>query len=93
MRAVGLADIELAVRVLLAVPEAQRPALMAELLSRADTADRYRKRLGRMHPAFGSGTLASAAGFLTAAPRPARIDGVVLATYRMVLEALIHRSA
>ena len=93
MRAVGLADIELAVRVLLAVPAARRSALMADLLDRADTADRYRKRLGRMHPAFGAGTLASAAGFLPMAPRPVRIDGVALATYRMVLEALIHRAA
>ena len=61
MRAITLADIEVAARVLVCVPPADRRDLMQKLVCSADTADRYRKKMGRQHLTLGSGTLMSAA--------------------------------
>lgn len=74
MRPVSFADIEVAVRVLICVPPQARAKAMADLLDRADVADRYRKRVGRRHPQFGSGTLMSAAQNQPVASRPAFLD-------------------
>ncbi|WP_439155837.1 DUF7742 family protein [Yoonia sp.] len=88
MRPVQLADIESALRHLLQVPPAHRGAAMADLLTRAETADRYRKRLGRRHPEFGDGTLMAAALGQAVAPRPSACDAQVLACLAIVIAAL-----
>ncbi|MBE0414643.1 hypothetical protein [Yoonia sp.] len=93
MRAVQLADIECAMRHLLQVPPAQRRAAMADLLARADSADRYRKRLRRRHPDFGDGTLMAAAMGQGVAPRPAACDAQVLACLDIVITVLRARKA
>lgn len=61
MRPVTLGDLAAAARVLLAQPEAQRPAAMAALIARAEAADRLRQAEGRHHPLYGNGTLMAAA--------------------------------
>ena len=61
MRPIGLCDLDDAVRALLAVPPSDRAATAARIVARASVADRYRKRLGRRHPAWGDGTLSAAA--------------------------------
>ncbi len=92
MRAVQLADIEAAARALMAVPSTERAALMASLLKCADTGDRYRKRLRKVHPRCGSGTLMSAAARFAQAPRPARLTGDALQAYATVIAALRHHA-
>ncbi len=57
MRPILPSDLDLAARVLMALPQGQRAAAMALLLARADLADRYRKRLGRLHAEHGDGSL------------------------------------
>lgn len=93
MRAVQLADIEAAARVLMAVPVVERAGTMASLLQAADIADRYRKRLRRPHPHFGTGTLMSAAAKHAAAPRPARLTPDALQAFATVVAVLAHQSA
>lgn len=61
MRPVTLTDLSAAARVLLALPEGRRRAGMAALIARAETADRHRQATGRLHPAYGNGTLLAAA--------------------------------
>lgn len=61
MRPIGLGDLTAAAGALAAVPHGRRAALMAILLAEAETADRFRRRHGRPHPAFGNGTLMAAA--------------------------------
>lgn len=61
MRPVTITDLCAAARVLLALPEARRGAGMAALIARAETADRHRRETGCAHPAWGNGTLLSAA--------------------------------
>lgn len=95
MRPVQLADIECALRHLLQVPPARRSTAMADLLTRADTADRYRKRLRRRHPEFGDGTLMAAALGQAVAPRPAACDAQVLACLAIIITGLqenIHKT-
>lgn len=54
-------DAVAAARVLVTVPETARAGTLAQMLARADAADAYRKRFGRAHPQWGSGTLMSLA--------------------------------
>jgi len=61
MRPVTLTDLSAAARVLLALPEGRRAAGMAALIARAEAADRHRQTTGRLHPAYGNGTLLAAA--------------------------------
>lgn len=88
MRPVHLADIEAATRVLLAYAAAQRAGLIATLIARADTADRYRKHTGKMHAVFGSGTLSSAAASYRQVPRPREINANVLSSFAIVISGL-----
>ncbi len=55
-----MADLEAALRALLAVNAQDRPALAARIIQSARIADKYRKRLGRSHPEFGNGSILSA---------------------------------
>lgn len=93
MRAVQLADVECAARALMMVGKPARSRLMAEMLRQADLADRYRKRLRRMHAEFGTGTLMSAASRFALAPRPARLDPDALHAFAIVIKALEDHSA
>lgn len=71
MRPVQLADIEVAARVLCRVPSKERHAEAKAICQRAKVADKFRKRLGRPHPEFGTGTIMSA---MHGYPKSARPD-------------------
>ncbi len=69
MRAVTLGDLIAAAHALRSVPEEDRPRQGLSMMTQAHAADRYRKRMGRPHLSWGSGTLASVAGGGTINPR------------------------
>lgn len=92
MRAVQLADIEAAARVLLKRDRCERNTTMASLCNHARIADRYRKRLGVPHPDFGTGTLMSAAAGFQAAPRPPRCNLDYLECIGIVVAFLSERA-
>ncbi len=89
MRPVHLADIEVAARVLLMFDKMDRSRVASELISRANMADRFRKRLGRMHPNFGVGTLMSAAASYPIAPRSSRFAQDELRAIATVINSLL----
>uniref|UniRef100_UPI004038AAAC DUF7742 family protein n=1 Tax=Yoonia phaeophyticola TaxID=3137369 RepID=UPI004038AAAC len=84
VRAVQLADIEAAARALLVVPAHERAALATKICQRAQAADKYRRRLGRVHPDFGTGSILSAAARFRQAPRPDRICSDYLGCFAQV---------
>ena len=67
MREIGLTDLDLATRVLLAVPRGRWAATAAELIADAHTADLWRKRQGCAHPNGGTGSLYAQASLYTRA--------------------------
>jgi len=91
MRAVALADIEAALRVLLLHEPAVQPRIATRLIDQAHCGDKYRKRLGKPHPQFGSGTLMSAASKHARAARPTRYDAPTIAALKTLLDALASR--
>ena len=60
MRPIYLCDLDAVVRAVLTVPEAQWPDALGAVVACASAADQYRKRFGKPHPKFGTGTLTSA---------------------------------
>lgn len=92
MRPVHLADLDAATRVVMAAAEADRALVAAELVRAADIADRFRKRLGKAHPDFGTGTLTSATAGWPRAP-VLRIDKTYRICLSAVIRALQHQSA
>ena len=89
MRPVQLADIEVASRVLLAVPAVDRAAVMSDILDRAALADTYRQNTGRPHPVYGVGSLMSAASAYTQVPRPGYLDQNALNALSLVIRGLL----
>ena len=61
MRPVTVHDVTVAAEAVGRAPKAEREAVAGSLVAAARLADLYRKRLGKKHPQFGSGTLADAA--------------------------------
>lgn len=61
MRPFALPDLNMAARVLLTMPEGERPKAMRRLIRQAEAADWYRKRLGRAHPLWGNGSIEAVA--------------------------------
>lgn len=61
MRPLMPGDLDCAVAVVMRQSPEDRADVAERLLFEADVADRYRKRLGRAHPVYGSGSLMSAA--------------------------------
>lgn len=57
MRRVHLSDLNLAARVLMPVPVYQRSDAIKRLITYAHAADKFRKRMGRVHPKWGAGRL------------------------------------
>lgn len=91
MRPVLHGDVVAAARALLPLPEAERPAAMARLLAEADAADRYRRRMGRVHRLWGNGSLMAAAMARPLPPEPFLADPDYLRCLIVVLEALLAR--
>lgn len=93
MRPVLAGDVAVAARVLLALPPAVRPLRLARLIATAEAADRYRRRTGRGHPLWGTGSLMAAASGMPKSPEPDFDDDGYCRCWAMVLEALLrHRS-
>lgn len=61
MRQVGLSDLHHAARVVQTVPVETRKKLCAQLVWRAHVADKYVKRLRKLHPLWGDGSLRAVA--------------------------------
>lgn len=89
MRPVLLSDVDTAVHALLAVPIAERRARIAQIVEAAERADRYLGATGRFHPAYGTGSLSSAARKHGIHPARTVCDADYLAAMRCVLDALI----
>ncbi len=83
-----MADIEAGARAICYVSPCERQAMASELCRRAGLADRYRKRLGRSHPDFGTGTLMSAAARFQQVPRPAQMNRGYLAAVALICMTL-----
>lgn len=93
MRRVLHGDVVAAARALLAAPPARRAALIARLIDEAEAADAHRRRTGRAHPVFGTGSLMSAALSRPCASEPYLDEPDYAACMVQVLEALISRAA
>lgn len=89
MRPVLLADIEMAVRVLLPLDVSERRDAAAAMISAGRLGDHYRKRFGRPHSDYGGGTLMSAASRYTKAPRPTAWSGDTLICLHILTTQLI----
>ncbi len=88
MRPVLPGDLDRAVGALLAVPNAERAELAADLVRTARIADLYRKRLGRVHPTWGDGSLMAAAMARPRQPLPPCFSREARTALRQVLDAL-----
>jgi len=92
MRPVQMADLEAALRLLLKTPPELRQSCMADLCARADIADRYRKRLRRLHPHYGDGSLMTAAMEQGIALRPTACDDQVLTCLQIAIAVLLDKT-
>ena len=88
MRPLMPGDLDSAVAVIMCQPPEDRMRVAARLLSEADIADRYRKRVGRAHPQFGSGSLMSAAMGWSAGANSRVYDASYCAALIVVLTAV-----
>ena len=90
MRPVLIGDVIAVARVLLTQSDARWPACVDRLLWQADVADRYRRRLGKPHAAWGNGSLmATAAAEPRIADEPFLADIRYLRALACVLDRLI----
>ncbi|MGJ8546792.1 MAG: DUF7742 family protein [Sulfitobacter sp.] len=93
MRALHCVDLSLAARALCAAPPPQRAALAKTLCAQADLADRYRKRLGKIHPKWGDGSLAAAAFAAGVAPPRPWGDAAMLGAIQLITLEIQRRRA
>lgn len=91
MRAVLFGDIEAAARALLNCPPDAREDLCDRIVAEAGLADRYVRRMGRLHPLWGNGTLRDAARRYGSPPAPGFDDRSYCTCFGLVLKALCHR--
>lgn len=89
MRPVHLSDLHMAALILRNHPQDQRVALITQVLEAADTADRYRKKLRRGHPDFGTGTLSSAIRGFQVDRAQAPCETAYLEALQVVVAALL----
>lgn len=68
MRAVGLSDLDVAARAVLAQPQHDWGHFAARLIEQAHAADIWRKRYGVVHPSGGTGSLYAQACLWPRAP-------------------------
>ncbi len=85
MRSIYLSDLHIAACALRGLPEEVQVERMQTALEAAKLADRYRKRLHKAHPQFGTGTLSSAFGPVI---EPATCDQAYLAAMAVAVAAL-----
>ena len=91
MRQIGLSDLNHAARAVQQVEKTDQAAFCARLLWRAHVADKYVKRLKRLHPDWGDGSLRAAA-MCSCGPPVGRPNGPQWrAALQVVLAALDNR--
>ena len=88
MRPVLIGDIIAAARVLIVVPRDDWDHTVAQLLGQARTADRYRRRFGRAHPAWGNGSVMAAASTWPRGRERFLSDATYLDALRAVIDGL-----
>jgi len=88
MRAVTHGDVVSAARCLLTLPEAERAWAMDRMLMQAHAADRYARRLGRVHPIWGAGTLSDVARAGRLPPEPGLEDRAYCSCLELVFARL-----
>jgi hypothetical protein len=88
MRPLMPGDVDCAVAVVMRQPPESRAVVAERLLFEADVADRYRKRLGRAHPVYGTGSVMSAALMWPDGPRCRVYDASYCAALIVVLTAV-----
>ncbi len=88
MRGVLVGDLEYAVAALLSQDPAIWDDIARAMITQAHLADCARKRLGRAHPQFGTGSLMSAASKRARSRRRNRCDATYCAALAVVLAAL-----
>lgn len=91
MRPVLYSDLCAASRALMAVVQHERHRLCAQMLHEADTADRFVRRLGKLHPKFGGGTLAEVASQRPMAADQGFDDLDYCSCVKLLLQHLIER--
>ena len=93
MRPVHLSDLHYAACTLQTHPAETQTAVLQSALAKADTADRYRKRLRRAHPAYGTGTLTSALAVAQPIDDTQTHSTAYLQAMLVVITGLLSRSA
>ena len=83
-----MSDLPHAARALYGVPHEQRGAFCARLVWRAHVADKYVKRLEKLHPHWGDGSLRAVALGHSALLRTTPNTGEMLACMAVVVQAL-----
>jgi hypothetical protein len=91
MRPVLHGDVANAARALLHVPRGARRELCTRMIREAEAADIHARRVGRLHPLWGNGSLMSAARKRVLADEPGFDDLEYCGCFEMVLRALINR--
>lgn len=91
MRSVSYTDVAATVRVLLAVTPMARRQTLKQLLREAAFADKFVRRLGKLHPKWGNGTLLDAAKRRRMAPELSFDDPEYCKCFSQVVLALSHR--
>lgn len=89
MRPVLIGDLVAAARVAVLVPRDARAACVSRLIGEAEAADRFRRCSGQNHPAWGNGSLMSAASGHARAREVVVRQGDFLHALRSVLDGLL----
>lgn len=93
MRPLAPADLSVAVRALLAMPEGARDRAVMRMIAVAEAADRHRMATGKWHPVWGNGSLEGAARAWPLAPPRALGDAEGLSCLGGLISALARRAA
>ena len=91
MRPILPGDLDQAARALLPLASADWPQQADRLVQAADTADRYRKRMARVHPTCGDGSLMAAALRMATQAQPRWCDDTYCAALAAIIAALQRR--
>lgn len=91
MRAVGLMDLYHAARAVQVVCPEKRERACAQLIWQAHVADKYVKRLGKLHPLWGDGSLRAVACRYFKEETRGKISTDLLACVSIVALALARR--
>ena len=90
MRPVLMSDVTAMARALMFVEPAAREALGDRIIRKAQAADRFTRRLRRVHPKWGNGTLRAAAQSEPLARETSFDDPAYCGAVRDVFRALAH---